>query len=123
MRMVLPASYVAIEQEEMMYLDGGLSLYKWVVSAPINIAFNASLGGGAVSLALGVIRAGGTAAFKKTLVKAIGKFVAVQTANRIAGRVVNSLAGFASWSSIGGAIANIWDKFDQKPNNNRLNLF
>lgn len=123
MGMVLPMNYAEIEQEEMMYLDGGLSLYKWVVSVPIDVAFNAALGGGAVSLALRVLRSKGAANFTKVLVGAITRFVSVRVANRIAGRVVSGLAGFASWSSIGNAITTIWDRYDRHPNNNRLNLF
>ena len=43
MELVLPNNYVALEQEEMMYLDGGLSIHNGVLSFGINAAVNATL--------------------------------------------------------------------------------
>ncbi|HGK9237989.1 Membrane protein [Streptococcus pneumoniae] len=37
MELVLPNNYVALEQEEMMYLDGGFSILRWPVATAINI--------------------------------------------------------------------------------------
>ncbi|MDS3460991.1 hypothetical protein RK923_00395, partial [Streptococcus pneumoniae] len=37
MELVLPNNYVALEQEEMMYFDGGFSIPRWPVATAINI--------------------------------------------------------------------------------------
>ena len=55
MELVLPNNYVTLEQEEMMYLDGGLSIHNGVLSFGINAAANATLayfmgGGGGLYL-------------------------------------------------------------------------
>ncbi|MGF3113630.1 hypothetical protein [Facklamia sp. P9177] len=65
MELVLPRNYVEIEQEEMMYLDGGLSLYKWTLSIPVNAAFNALLGGGTVDLVRSYIVKNGRTVVKR----------------------------------------------------------
>ncbi|VQE45833.1 putative glutamine transport system permease protein [Streptococcus pneumoniae] len=36
MELVLPNNYVVLEQEEMMYLDGGFSIPRWPVATAIN---------------------------------------------------------------------------------------
>ncbi|VPP52978.1 Membrane protein [Streptococcus pneumoniae] len=36
MELVLPNNYVALEQEEMMYFDGGFSIPRWPVATAIN---------------------------------------------------------------------------------------
>ena len=43
MELVLPNNYVALDQEEMMYPDGGLSIHNGVLSFGINAAVNATL--------------------------------------------------------------------------------
>ena len=43
MELVLPNNYVALEQEEMMYLDGGLSIHNGVLSFWIKAAVNGVL--------------------------------------------------------------------------------
>ena len=121
MELVLPQNYVEIEQEEMMYLEGGLSLYKWVVSAPINMAFNGLLGGGTISLIRGYIAKNGTRVATKEIFKVASKWLGVRAANYIAGTIVGNLLKFSGWMSVGDVAANLWDRYDINPNNNRLN--
>ena len=56
MELVLPNNYVALEQEEMMYLDGGaIYIPKWAITGAITGAAYAALaaaGGGGLQLVL-----------------------------------------------------------------------
>ncbi|WP_103981647.1 hypothetical protein [Helcococcus massiliensis] len=123
MELVLPQNYVEIEQEEMVYLEGGLSLYKWVVSAPINMAFNALLGGGTISLLRGYIARNGKTIVKNEIFNVTKKWLGVRAANYITGTIVGNLLKFSGWMSVGDVVANLWDSYDLNPNNNRLNWF
>jgi hypothetical protein len=121
MELVLPNNYVALEQEEMMYLDGGLSIHNGVLSFGINAAVNATLayfmgGGGGIALFRAAIKAVGRQTFTRQLRGALISFVGVQAANRISGTVV----GFILQSgglSVGGMLANWLDSGDKYPRN------
>ena len=41
----LPSSYVDIDRDEIGYIDGGLKLYKLVISRPVNMDINGGLMG------------------------------------------------------------------------------
>ena len=121
MELVLPQNYIEIEQEEMMYLDGGLSLYKWVVSGPINIAFNGLLSGGTISLIKGYIAKKGRTVVTREIFKVVSKWLGIRAANYISGTIVGNLLKYAGWMSVGDVVANLWDRYDVNPNNNRIN--
>ncbi|HET1052228.1 TPA: hypothetical protein VQM59_001416 [Streptococcus pneumoniae] len=115
MELVLPNNYVVLEQEEMMYLDGGFSIPRWPVATAINIAFNGVLGGGAISLVRNYIRNYGLRRVTSAIAGAAARYVGVRVANRV--------AGFAAWMSIGDAITTIWANNDvnrRDPNLNAL---
>ncbi|VSB80622.1 Membrane protein [Streptococcus pneumoniae] len=123
MELVLPNNYVALEQEEMMYLDGGFSILRWPVATAINIAFNGVLGGGAISLVRNYIRNYGLRRVTSAIAGAAARYVGVRVANRVAGFALSAINGFAAWMSIGEAITTIWANNDvnrRDPNLNAL---
>ncbi|CNA14182.1 Uncharacterised protein [Streptococcus pneumoniae] len=75
MELVLPNNYVVLEQEEMMYLDGGFSIPRWPVATAINIAFNGVLGGGAISLVRNYIRNYGLRRVTSAIAGAAARYV------------------------------------------------
>ncbi|VNS27298.1 Membrane protein [Streptococcus pneumoniae] len=123
MELVLPNNYVALEQEEMMYFDGGFSIPRWPVATAINIAFNGVLGGGAISLVRNYIRNYGLRRVTSAIAGAAARYVGVRVANRVAGFALSAINGFAAWMSIGNAITTIWANNDvnrRDPNLNAL---
>lgn len=123
MELVLPNNYVALEQEEMMYLDGGFSILRWPVATAINIAFNGVLGGGAISLVRNYIRNYGLRRVTSAIAGAAARYVGVRVANRVTGFALSAINGFAAWMSIGDAITTIWANNDvnrRDPNLNAL---
>ncbi|VPV48632.1 Membrane protein [Streptococcus pneumoniae] len=123
MELVLPNNYVVLEQEEMMYLDGGFSIPRWPVATAINIAFNGILGGGAISLVRNYIRNYGLRRVTSAIAGAAARYVGVRVANRVAGFALSAINGFAAWMSIGNAITTIWANNDvnrRDPNLNAL---
>ena len=123
MELVLPNNYVVLEQEEMMYLDGGFSIPRWPVATAINIAFNGVLGGGAISLVRNYIRNYGLRRVTSAIAGAAARYVGVRVANRVAGFALSAINGFAAWMSIGYAITTIWANNDvnrRDPNLNAL---
>ncbi|HGR2678253.1 TPA: SPH_0224 family bacteriocin-like peptide [Streptococcus pneumoniae] len=123
MELVLPNNYVALEQEEMMYLDGGFSILRWPVATAINIAFNGVLGGGAISLVRNYICNYGLRRVTSAIAGAAARYVGVRVANRVAGFALSAINGFAAWMSIGDAITTIWANNDvnrRDPNLNAL---
>lgn len=123
MELVLPNNYVVLEQEEMMYLDGGFSIPRWPVATAINIAFNGVLGGGAISLVRNYIRNYGLRRVTSAIAGAAARYVGVRVANRVAGFALSAINGFEAWMSIGDAITTIWANNDvnrRDPNLNAL---
>ncbi|HHA7168992.1 TPA: SPH_0224 family bacteriocin-like peptide [Streptococcus pneumoniae] len=123
MELVLPNNYVVLEQEEMMYLDGGFSIPRWPVATAINIAFNGVLGGGAISLVRNYIRNYGLRRVTSAIAGAAARYVGVRVANRVAGFALSAINGFAAWMSTGDAITTIWANNDvnrRDPNLNAL---
>ncbi|HGK2788108.1 Membrane protein [Streptococcus pneumoniae] len=123
MELVLPNNYVALEQEEMMYFDGGFSISRWPVATAINIAFNGVLGGGAISLVRNYIRNYGLRRVTSAIAGVAARYVGVRVANRVAGFALSAINGFAAWMSIGDAITTIWANNDvnrRDPNLNAL---
>ncbi|CAG5268866.1 Uncharacterised protein [Streptococcus pneumoniae] len=123
MELILPNNYVDLEQEEMMYLDGGFSIPRWPVATAINIAFNGVLGGGAISLVRNYIRNYGLRRVTSAIAGAAARYVGVRVANRVAGFALPAINGFAAWMSIGDAITTIWANNDvnrRDPNLNAL---
>lgn len=119
MEMVLPRNYVEIEQEEMMYLDGGFSIPTWSVTGTITAAtyaFLAAAGGAVATGGLKVVL--GSMSLRNTLAAGIVKAVGASGI-----RVGNALV--SSWlrtvvsggvSGVASRIANYLDGRDGKKN-------
>ncbi|CJS39349.1 SPH_0224 family bacteriocin-like peptide [Streptococcus pneumoniae] len=122
MELVLPNNYVVLEQEEMMYLDGGFSIPRWPVATAINIAFNGVLGGGAISLVRNYISNYGLRRVTSAIAGAAARYVGVRVANRVAGFALSAINGFAAWMSIGDAITTIWANNDVNRRDPNLNV-
>ncbi|COQ77878.1 Uncharacterised protein [Streptococcus pneumoniae] len=122
MELVLPNNYVVLDQEEMMYLDGGFSIPRWPVATAINIAFNGVLGGGAISLVRNYIRNYGLRRVTSAIAGAAARYVGVRVANRVAGFALSAINGFAAWMSIGDAITTIWANNDVNRRDPNLNV-
>lgn len=109
--MNLPRNYVEIEEEEMMYLEGGILNHVRVVSFAINVGFNWLCSGGAVRTIKKILSA---SSIKNGIRKYIGRFLATQALNRFLGVVMGAINSFLSFS-IGDAIAKTWNKYDTRP--------
>lgn len=64
MELILPNDYVVLGQEEMIYLEGGLSVHNGVLAFGINSVINATIayfmgGGGGIALFKAAIKAVG----------------------------------------------------------------
>ena len=113
MTLRLPQNYVEIEEEEMMYLDGGFQVRNWIVSIASNAIFNAFTGGGTISYLRKIMSSKG---IKDNIIKATRKWLNGQAANRLTGIILGAIHGFLTWS-IGGFISTIWDRNDTRPRN------
>ena len=123
MELVLSTNCIVLEKEEMMYLEGGVSIPIWPVVTAINIAFNSVLGGGAISLVRNYIRNYGLRWATSAIAGAAARYVGVRFANRVAGFALSAIKGFAAWMLIGDAIPTIWVNNDvnrREPNLNAL---
>lgn len=114
--LVLPQGFVEMDREEMMYVEGGGTLYNWMVSAPIDIAL----------MACGATAAfGGIKLLGKTFGKNLAKKLSIKMAPALAkvigiasGGVVNIAVGqlgqlltgaFWSFTSLGGLVSFVLD--------------
>lgn len=121
MELVLPNNCVVLEQEEMMYLEGGLSVPNGALAFGVNSAVNAAIayfmgGGGGFALFKAAIKAVGRQTFTRYLRGALINFIGVQAANRISGTVVGFVLGTGGLS-VGGMLARHLDSGDKHPNN------
>lgn len=96
MELVLPNNYVAIDEEEVMYLDGEFSIPRWSVAVAINIVFNGVLGRGAISLVKNYVRKLGLRWVTSAVARATARYVGVWVANRVAGFATSAINGFAA---------------------------
>jgi len=92
----------------------------WIVSNAINIGIAALTGTGSVRVFIAFIQRKGSHAARLAVARLVMKFVAVQTANRVAGLIIGAINGFLSFT-IGDAVARVWDRNDRYANNNFCN--
>ena len=116
----LPSSYVDIEREEMEYIDGGLKVSSWVVSAALDVGLSA-LGIWNVT-AIGWLMGQGISIFCSKISKVVGgkllgnilKSAIFQTS---LGSYVTSKIGILGtalgMTSLGGMISTCWDAWDR----------
>lgn len=123
--LVLPDNYAVMNEEEMMYVEGGRKKIKvstWILSSAIDIAVTCAFGGAATS-AMGWLIGKGMSKVMNALVRGTGKWC-VLLKNALGngmGNLITSKLGLVgtaiSFTSVGGTIMNLWDMFD----NNRVN--
>lgn len=109
--MVMPMSYVAIDEEEMTYLDGGFaisrSVFKYTCQAAV-IAGCIALGGGISYAGLKAVL--GSMALKSSLAAAVVKgcgMLGIALGNGFASKFISGLAGCIA----GDFVGNIFDKY------------
>lgn len=123
--LVMPSSYAMMDEEEMMYLEGGISIYNWLVAGVINLTIDLLVVGGArkaASFFAGQV--------KKYGAKAAGFYMSEKLrkqmiAKGIAAGVAAGLCGIAAagitiltWAvDPGGQLASFIDSKDCNPNN------
>lgn len=123
---VLPQNYVELTEDEMMYLDGGISLPDSVVGFAINSGINFALavwmgGGGGYALARAAIARIGAGQATRFFTRALTRFVSIRIANAIGGGIVGTILGVGSLS-VGGVIAKNWDAHDRHKNNGWVDI-
>ncbi len=106
-----------------MYLDGGwnLAVPNSVVAFGINAGINGTIaaltgGGGGLAVRKGLISSLGARRITQTFAHHLGRFIAIQLANRMAGTIIGLVTGFGGWS-IGDFAARWWDSRDKNRNN------
>jgi len=121
----LPQNFIELDQDEMMYLDGGLGIPNAVAATAINFGVNVIInkftGGGGAALVRTALRQLGKNRVKGELKRSLGRFMATQAANRISGTVAGLLLGTGGLT-VGGMAVNAWDARDRVPNNGWVNF-
>lgn len=120
MEMVLPACYVVIEEEEMMYLDGGFSIIKGVFKTACIVGATAALTvlSGGISIA-GLRTVLGSYSMRKglaaSIVKAAG-VLGIKAGNALQSKLISSLAGASLNDLFGWVFTKYIDGLDGKIN-------
>ncbi len=119
--LTMPSNFVAMEEDEMMYLDGGIGAPNWLVGGAINLAISAAFGGIGAFLT-SVSRKALTSAAKtlfatKVKNKLIAKGVAAGLAAGICGFIPSLLTVVGAIIDPGSWLANKYDSRDCKKNN------
>ena len=114
--LVMPSHYVELDRDEMSYVDGGGTIYTWMVSAPIDIALMAC----GATLAFGGVKLLGKF-FGKSLAKKLSKSMApivAKVIGLVSGGILNLAVGqvgqmllnnFWSFTSLGGLVSFVLD--------------
>lgn len=118
MELVLPNNYVALQQEEMMYLDGGaIYVPGWMITSAITGAAPAALGaaaGGGLQLVLASY--GLRSAFMAGIVKGLG-VLGIHIGNAFANTIIGTIARTGILGGANWIFNNIIDGWDGKRDN------
>lgn len=114
----MPASYVLMDNDEMEYLDGGLTISKNVFKYTCQFAIMAGVTCLSGGLAVGGLKAVlGSMSLKKTLVKvlvkAIGK-MGIAAGSALSSKFMTGLIGCVSGDFLGNVFDKYIDKLDGK---------
>lgn len=125
--LVLPDSYVVMDEEEMMYVDGGrkkCAVSTWIVGAAIDVGLTAI--GVWNASAIGWLMGKGLSKLcskisKKVGGKIIGKILKSTVLQTTLGSFITSKLGMfgtaLGMTSLGGMIATVWDLWDGSMDN------
>ena len=116
--LVMPSSYAMMDEEEMMYLEGGaIKVDTFWVAFTIDVAVTLVFGGAATS-ALGWLMNKGMSKIMNALIKGTSNLCTIiknALGNGVANMITRHLGivgTVLSFTSVGGAVANLWDMFD-----------
>ncbi|WP_017470382.1 hypothetical protein [Amphibacillus jilinensis] len=122
MEMVLPASYAVIEEEEMMYLDGGFRISNKVVGALINTGIGLVTGGGGMAAVAAYIRKKGKKEAQRVFTRTIASKLKSWGLATLAGSLGVAVAFAVNYTDVGGMVARWFDNRDKKPGNGYLDF-
>ena len=119
--LVMPSSYAVMDEEEMMYVEGGIGAPNWLVGGAINLAISAAFGG-IGSFFSSVAKKAFSEASKRIFAqqlkkKLIAKGIAASLAAGICGFIPSLLTLVGGILDPGGFLAKQFDKRDRKKNN------
>ena len=118
-----PSSYVLLTEEEMTYVDGGISIANWIISGAVNVTIDIILGAAGYSFARNGIKyltEAGKLHFSKTITaKLVAKGVANSVAGVVCTRVMTFIGGILN---PGEYVANYLDCHDRCGKNGKLDL-
>ena len=119
-RLVLPQSYIDIENEELEYIDGGLDIIsvKWA-AAIINTAIGAVVGSIGIS---GYIAAYGRAQARRIFTRTVVSRLSAWGAGKLAMWASGAIEVALNVLDMGTTIANYIDRYDYAPNNGWLSI-
>ena len=117
--LVMPCSYAVMEQNEMMYVEGGGKINTSIVSAVIDVAI-AATGFGGIS-AIGRLTGAGLSKFVKKVWANCGKKACSMLSTALGSAIGTAIGNlgivayaFVSATSIGGLVALVLDATDKK---------
>ncbi len=117
--LVLPKNYVVMDEDDMMYVEGGgtgqVVAYQ-AIKIGVNMVFNSVLGGGTLNAVSSILRSLGTDYVVLMMKRALVKWVSARVANFIAGGIIGRIFKLATYT-IGGAAAEILDRADGADDN------
>lgn len=116
--LVMPSSYAMMNEEEMMYLEGGVNVNTaayYAVQIGVDAAVCGVFGGGSIKLVGQVIKQIGKKGLKKALKTALQKWVAAKWANRIVASILPGVCEALS-TTVGTVAANYLDRLDGNVN-------
>ena len=127
--LVMPSSYAMMDEEEMMYLEGGaIPVDTFWVAFVIDVAVSAFFGGAACS-AIGWLANKGMSKIMNALIKSSntwGTLIKNALGNGISNLITRNLGivgTVLSFTSVGGTVANLWDMFDNGHLDNEVWVF
>ena len=115
--LVMPSSYAVMDEEEMTYVEGGLKVSTWVAATAIDIAVTLMFGGAATT-AMGWLISKGMGKLTNALIKgtsAVSKLLRNALGNGMANFLTSKMGMIGtviSFTSVGGAVMNLWDICD-----------
>ncbi len=127
--LVMPKNFAIVAEDEMEYVDGGLSIPNWLVGGAINLAISAVLTMVGAGLAKGaannlawVIKKIGKEVVESEIKKRVERAAGLMAASFVVGIIGPALTLFGALFDPGQAIAGWLDGRDSNPGNGYLNI-
>lgn len=127
--LVMPNNYAVVNEEEMMYVDGGFGIPNGLIGGAINLAIAAifaSIGGGlggcAAKNLAAAVKAAGRGAVEAEIKKFVNRCCTLTIASWVCGWVPSMMTLFGYIIDPGRSIADWLDSKDGCPNNGYLDI-